>query len=118
MMQFRNPLPMICPSCQTDNPSSARYCANCGNALVLRCSNCQAELATGARFCMFCGQSVRPRTADDEARHARLAAAAPVPLAERARATTLSGERRVVTALFVDVVGSTDLAGRLDIESW
>ena len=84
----------------------------------MRCSNCQAELAAWARFCMYCGQSARIKTADDDARHARLAAAAPAPLAEKARAATLSGERRVVTVLFVDVVGSTDLAGRLDIESW
>ena len=84
----------------------------------MRCSNCEAELAAGAHFCMYCGQSVRAKTADDDARHARLAAAAPTPLAEKARAATLSGERRVVTVLFIDVVGSTDLAGQLDVETW
>lgn len=109
---------MKCPNCQTENPSSARFCANCGTALVFRCTNCQAELATGARFCMYCGQPILSKTADDDARHARLAAAAPAPLAEKARAATLSGERRVVTVLFIDVVGSTDLAGRMDIETW
>src|SRR4030067_3154406 len=98
---------MICPNCQTENPSPARFCANCGKALVMRCSNCQAELAAWARFCMYCGQSARIKTADDDARHARLAAAAPAPLAEKARAATLSGERRVATALIVDRVGST-----------
>jgi serine phosphatase RsbU (regulator of sigma subunit)/class 3 adenylate cyclase/tetratricopeptide (TPR) repeat protein len=67
---------------------------------------------------MFCGQPVRTVTADDEARHSRLAAAAPTRLAEKARTAALTGERRVVTVLFADVVGSTNLAQQVDVETW
>ena len=109
---------MHCPRCQTENPPAARFCLNCGTPLSRRCSNCQSELAVDARFCMFCGQPVRTITADDEARHTRLAAAAPVRLAEKARATALTGERRVVTVLFADVVGSTNLAQKVDVATW
>jgi len=49
----------------------------------------------------------------------RLAAAAPAPLAEKIRAASkLAGERRVVTALFADVVDSTALAEQMDPEDW
>jgi serine phosphatase RsbU (regulator of sigma subunit)/class 3 adenylate cyclase/tetratricopeptide (TPR) repeat protein len=109
---------MQCPRCQTENPSAARFCLNCGTPLNRRCENCQSDLAIDARFCMFCGHPVRMVTADDVARHNRLAAAAPVRLAEKARAGTLSGERRIATVLFADVVGSTNLAQQVDVETW
>ena len=57
-------------------------------------------------------------TETDEARHARLSAAAPSPLIEKMRAAKLTGERKPVTALFADVVGSTALAERMDAEDW
>jgi class 3 adenylate cyclase len=50
--------------------------------------------------------------------HSRLNAAAPAPLVEKIRATKLSGERKPVTALFADVVGSTAMAEQLDPEDW
>ena len=69
---------------------------------------------------MSCGQSLAP--AGDEtaaaALQSRLAAAAPTPLVEKMRAAKLTGERKVVTALFADVVGSTTLAESMDAEDW
>jgi class 3 adenylate cyclase len=77
------------------------------------------ELPPDARFCMHCGQPVIVSTPSDETRLTRLAAAAPNPLAEKARAAShLPGERRVVTTLFVDVVGSTLLTEQVDVEAW
>jgi class 3 adenylate cyclase len=67
---------------------------------------------------MHCGQAVRTRTPDDEARHSRLAATAPQSLADKVRTAVISGERRVVTVLFADVVGSTALSESLDLETW
>lgn len=110
---------MICPRCQTENPDTARFCMNCGLSLKQRCSNCEAELPPSARFCMDCGQPVLTITPVDERRLARLAAATPEPLAEKVRAAVqLTGEQRNVTALLVDVVGSTALAEQLDTETW
>jgi class 3 adenylate cyclase/tetratricopeptide (TPR) repeat protein len=54
----------------------------------------------------------------DVERHARLTAAAPPPVAAKLRAARVSGERKPVTALFADVVGSTSLAERMDPEDW
>ncbi len=110
---------MKCPNCQTENPADAKFCFNCGHKFVRRCTNCQSELPAGARFCMNCGQPVEAAaTADDDARRARLAAATPAPTAQKMRAAHLSGERKVVTALFLDVVGSTALAENMDPEDW
>ncbi len=109
---------MQCPNCQTENPANAKFCLNCGTALMQRCSNCQAELPSGAKFCMNCGQPVTVTAPKDDARLTRLAAAAPAELKNKMRAAHLAGERKMVTALFADVVGSTSLAEQMDAEDW
>ena len=110
---------MNCPHCQTKNPPTARFCLNCGNALILKCSICQTELPPDSRFCMHCGQPLIVSTPIDENRLNRLVASVPNPLAKKIHeAIHLLDERRVVTALFVDVVGSTALSEQLDVESW
>lgn len=67
---------------------------------------------------MQCGQPVAAPTKNDDARLTRLAASVPAPLAEKMYAARLSGERKVVTALFADVVGSTAMAEQMDAEDW
>ena len=118
---------MYCPRCQTDNPEKARFCLNCGQALERHCANCQTELAPGARFCMACGQPVLEQTPADADRLSRLTAAAPGTLLQKMRTsykeklkstTGALGEKRTVTTLLVDVVGSTKLAEQLDLETW
>jgi len=54
----------------------------------------------------------------DNLTHSRLNSAAPAPLIEKMRSSKLSGERKPVTALFADVVGSTALAEQMDAEDW
>ncbi len=81
------------------------------------CPRCDAAVAPDARFCASCGQALES-SGGDEAIHARLSSAAPGPLVEKMRAAKLSGERKPVTALFVDVVGSTALLEHMDPEDW
>jgi len=57
------------------------------------------------------------RAADDVV-EAGLTTAAPAPLMDKMRAAKLTGERKPVTALFADVVGSTALAESMDPEDW
>jgi class 3 adenylate cyclase len=66
---------------------------------------------------MSCGQSL-DADAGAGARQARLSATAPAPLVEKMRAAKLTGERKPVTALFADIVGSTTLAESMDPEDW
>jgi class 3 adenylate cyclase len=91
---------------------------NCGVPLKHQCANCKTDLPAGARFCMNCGQPVNVVTSTDDARLTRLAAATPAPLANKIRAAHLAGERKIVTAVFADVVGSTALAEKMDPDDW
>ena len=66
------------------------------------CPACEAEVAPAAKFCSSCGASLaRPPSRPFEPSR-------PGPEAER----------RPVTILFTDIVGSTAIAERLDPEEW
>lgn len=82
------------------------------------CPRCEAAVPADARFCANCGQALIEASEADHARQIRLSAAAPSPLIDKMRAAKLTGERKPVTALFADVVGSTTLAERMDAEDW
>ena len=66
---------------------------------------------------MSCGRPVGADVNSGQARHAHVAAV-PTPLADKMRAAPVTGERKPVTAVFADVVGSTALAEGMDPEEW
>jgi class 3 adenylate cyclase len=100
---------MRCPSCDHDNRAERRFCAECGAALAALCAACGASNEPGEKFCGACGASL-------------LAAPIPSAVSSRLPAVTLgpsdAGERRQLTVLFCDLVGSTGIASRLDPEEW
>lgn len=117
---------MSCPNCSFENPSDARFCENCGQPLEAACPNCGQAVSPGARFCKNCGHSLLeqpasplstvPRSAGLEAmRRSAPSALARKVLADRGRS---EGERKRVTALFADIVGSTSMAEMMDPEDW
>lgn len=85
----------------------------CGTALSHSCAACGADLPPGARFCAMCGAAAAP-----EAQTPPLAAAARPTEAPAKSAFSLSdvGERRQMTILFCDLVGSTPISEQLDPE--
>jgi len=85
---------------------------------VLSCPNCDAVVPADARFCMSCGNPLAGVGPPDETLRSQLASRAPAPLVEKMRAARLTGERKPVTAVFADVVGSTTLAEQMDPEDW
>jgi Double zinc ribbon/Adenylate and Guanylate cyclase catalytic domain len=91
---------MRCSNCGSDNPIGKRFCGACGAPLINHCAKCGADNPPGKRLCGDCG--------------ALLAA----PAEAKARFGSLSGERRHLTVLFCDLVGSTEIAARLDPEEW
>ncbi|MBN2554019.1 MAG: AAA family ATPase [Spirochaetales bacterium] len=106
-----------CPNCGFTNPSQASFCMRCGTALKAVCLHCDAPVAPDAPSCPNCGRS--PRTIDAAAQESPSAPNPDVPTVETAaHAAHLDGERRMVTILFADVVGSTSLAEKMDPESW
>ncbi len=92
----------ICPGCGEENPDKFRVCGFCGTALAAAepqpaepqttvCPSCGEANPAKFRLCGFCGSPL---------------AAAPAP----------SEERKVITAIFVDLVGSTARSENLDPE--
>jgi class 3 adenylate cyclase len=75
-------------------------------------------VSADARFCANCGQALTGVAEADDSTQARLLASAPAPLVDKMRSARMTGERKPVTALFADVVGSTSLAEQMDPEDW
>jgi class 3 adenylate cyclase/predicted ATPase len=95
---------MVCPSCHSKTPDDSRFCEACGAALSNRCQSCGAILRAGARFCIKCGKKIDAETNTATAGRGITQSASP------------SAERRHLTVMFCDLVGSTELSGRLDPE--
>ena len=118
---------MKCPNCSFENAGDARFCENCGQPFEKMCPQCGTPNSPSAKFCKNDGFNLQ--TANVAARAATLTKtsdldalrkAAPQTvqkkiLAERDR---MEGERKLVTALFCDIVGSTTLAEQMDPEDW
>jgi hypothetical protein len=94
---------MRCPSCMAENAGIRRFCAECGSPLPSQCPACGFENEPAARFCGVCGKPVGE-------------AAAPAPASTSAAPRMDSAERRQLTEMFCDLVGSTALASRRDPE--
>ncbi len=78
---------------------AGRFCTRCGAALGQRCPDCGRDNPPGAAFCAECGVRL---AADGEP--------------QGAAAPRSDVERRQLTVLFCDLVGSTPLAAALDPE--
>jgi class 3 adenylate cyclase/tetratricopeptide (TPR) repeat protein len=112
-----------CPACGHRNRPEARFCGDCGAPLSgsLRCPGCGAENPGGQRFCDDCGRQLEPAGEGPPARRApQPRSAIPEHLAAkiRAGAGALEGERKQVTVLFADVVGSMELSALAGPERW
>jgi class 3 adenylate cyclase len=118
---------MLCRACGFENPVAVKFCGKCGVPLVRRCNQCSSENPPEFNFCGECGQllsppSVKPPPTDstnqppvrrrlDGARKRRRASAPAAADKEPRR-----GERRQLSVMFCDLVGSTALSGRVDPE--
>ena len=107
---------MRCAGCGTENTARARFCMECGAPFPRRCSHCGTELPDAAKFCMECAQpvtgAVQPMVEGAPRTYT------PRHLAEKilASRSALAGERKQVTILFADIVGSTELIQGRDPE--
>jgi class 3 adenylate cyclase len=114
---------MKCPGCQFDNREGAKFCIECGNKLEINCPKCRHLNPPESKFCEECGHNLRepkeapPKDASGPAdampTAARSDALASAPEAEAHR---IDAERRQLTVMFCDLLGSTNLAARLDPE--
>lgn len=51
---------VTCQICGTENPSSAKFCLNCGEKIIeeSRCPDCGNAIVCGAKFCLNCGRKL------------------------------------------------------------
>jgi class 3 adenylate cyclase len=92
---------MLCPSCGTENPDGKKFCGKCGTPLALSCEVCGSPNPPDNRFCGDCGASL---------------GAGPQPVASQPVMREIAAERRLVSVLFVDLVGFTTLSESRDAE--
>lgn len=103
-----------CPDCGNENPSSARFCSQCGQALQVTCVNCLASLRVGDRFCGFCGT---PVTGKEQG--ALVSGFQELELGAEMRRrllTDIKGEHRLVTVFFADLTSSVKRTQNLHAE--
>jgi len=82
---------LTCAACGHANRGEARFCAGCGVSLSVSCATCGTALESDAQFCDECGAEVAAREPP--------------------------GTRKVVSVVFADLAGSTELQESLDPES-
>ena len=82
---------MRCPSCGTDNSVRVKFCSECGAPMGVACPDCGYRNSRDAAACGQCGRSL-------------------------VSAEASTAERRQLTVFFADIVGSTELAEKLDPE--
>ena len=87
---------MWCSSCKAVSAADANFCGQCGTPLVHTCLSCGRDVSLIARFCSFCGASV----------------------SRAQESLQRDPERRRLTVMFCDLVGSTSLSARLDPEDF
>ncbi len=94
-----------------------KFCGQCTEPLALLCPNCQFQNPPGFNFCGQCTAPLQGDTGAAKPKSTQEKPAVAVRVAaEQVDASALDGERKTVTALFADIKGSTELEQDLDPE--
>src|SRR5438128_1488073 len=97
---------MECPSCGSANQDGSQFCGDCGSPLPQCCRACGRENPSGNSYCGNCGAPLTGAALPERS------SAVGTP----AKPVSPGAERRQLTVMFCDLVGSTALASRLDLE--
>jgi len=108
---------MRCPACGHENPEGMNFCVQCATPLTPCCPQCGFENPPGSAFC---GQCATPLTGRQKGKRAKGEKAkrktTPDSRLQTLDPRLISAERRQLTVMFCDLVGSTPLAEQLDPE--
>jgi class 3 adenylate cyclase len=89
---------MNCSKCGSNIPESMKFCNECGTPVSKVCPSCSFENPAQSKFCGECGSPLGAQPATS------------APNQEK------EAERRQLTVMFCDLVGSTQLSEQLDPE--
>jgi class 3 adenylate cyclase/tetratricopeptide (TPR) repeat protein len=92
---------MQCASCHTENPDGYKFCSECGAPLKRVCGVCAFANEARGKFCGGCGAALGTEVSETE---------------QKSKPKQTEAERRQLTVMFCDLVGSTALSERLDPE--
>lgn len=102
----------ICINCQHENLAQAKFCNICGSSLEGVCLKCGTQNHGDSIYCMECGSKIG--FSKDKPSTPKMTTSFPKAGNKPGRAA----ERRQLTILFCDLVGSTPLSERLDPEDY
>ncbi len=98
---------MRCQSCGFENPEGMNFCGKCATSLGPGCPNCGFKNPPGFEYCGKCATPIlenKETIKDNEGLVSARDRQAP------------DAERRQITVMFCDMVGSTSLSEKLDPE--
>jgi len=98
---------MICVNCHFENPEGIKFCGNCGTPQESLCSSCGFKNPPGFKFCGNCGTQILKNQGS---------ALPQQPMTTPRPEKRTEAERRHLTVMFCDLVGSTALSSELDPE--
>lgn len=122
----------VCPVCGAANPAGELICVSCEAPLLISCAACASSNPAGQKFCWECGTALSGEETALGANTAPSGTGAqageptPIPLGSRPgfdaalvippASPPVEEERRLITAIFCDMVGFTPLNELLDAE--
>src|SRR5437870_3686274 len=116
---------MRCANCGAENPTGTKFCGECGTRAENRCPHCGFENLPSTKFCRECGAALgaegKPTPAQSRKRNGaktpkRATRSSQQPARTPSRPASPEAERRQLTVMFCDLVGSTALSEQLDPE--
>src|SRR5271165_3584703 len=97
---------MVCPGCAAELAEGTTFCPECGTPVQApRCPSSGTPPRSGQRCCAECGSAL-----------AGAAAPSPAPVPADPEVVQTAPELRLVSVLFVDLVGYTSLSEGRDAE--
>ena len=116
---------MRCVTCGVELVAGKKFCHACGAPVGASCRGCGVALEASYRFCPDCGLKTDTEELDgpppdviDPLTRVIAQRSTDKPSALVAAPSFIEGERKQVTVLFCDLVGSTAIAERLDPEEY
>jgi hypothetical protein len=102
---------MRCSKCGSDNREGRKFCASCGAPIIPACPRCHAINVPNEQFCGECGASLSAPASSTVTNTVAIRVNTETTTSEE-----IADERKIVTALFADLTGSTAMLETLDPE--